>query len=71
MASKRRLRRRACTSKKKHERNTAVGIAKSMRQRGKMVSAYSCKFCGGWHVGRLNKAARRSLAGRLHNNAMA
>lgn len=71
MASKRRLRRRSCERKKRHAKRDAIGIAKSMRRRGKMVSAYSCQFCGGWHVGRLDKTSRHSLAGRLHNNGMA
>jgi hypothetical protein len=71
MSSKRHQRRRSCECKQRYEKATAVSVAQDMRRRGKMVSAYSCHFCGGWHVGRLNKTARHALAGRLHNNAMA
>lgn len=72
MSSKRAHRRRSCECKKRYnDKLAAVAVAKDMRRRGKIVNAYACQFCGGWHVGRMNKASRHSLAGRLHNNAMA
>lgn len=64
MASKRRIRRNACTSKRRHDNpDAAWAAAKALRKSGKdyksarlvgggvRLSAYRCKFCGGWHIG--------------------
>lgn len=71
MSSKRRFRRRSCECKVRYDKRDAIATAQNMRRRGRMVTAYACQFCGGWHVGRMSKEDRRSLAGRLHNNAVA
>jgi len=61
MSSKRRLRRNQCTRKEKYEFGQAVSVAKSMRRNRKMVRAYKCHFCGGWHVGRPDRDTARNL----------
>lgn len=57
MASKRRLRRKRCERKVRHE-TQAIAIAEAMRLRrrhglSERISAYGCQYCGGWHVGHL------------------
>ncbi len=65
MASKRRLRKKACTRKKTHESQVAAeGHAKRL---GFPYVAYDCKFCGGWHVGRPNSRQRQSLEAKASN----
>ena len=54
MSSKRRLRRRSCTSKKRYG---SVEIAKREAQTissllGSFWLPYKCDFCNGYHVGR-------------------
>lgn len=57
MASKRRIRRKACTSKKRHDSPEAAwSAAKSLKRSGKdykfgVLGAYRCGFCKGWHIG--------------------
>jgi hypothetical protein len=57
MASKRRLRRNACTGKRQHpDQTTAVGhiitaaCVEGMPEAGRLAS-YRCRWCRQWHVG--------------------
>jgi hypothetical protein len=55
MASKRRLRRRACEGKVRHtDLGAAMAHKKALLKKvgGHAIGAYRCKFCKGWHVGR-------------------
>lgn len=55
MSSKRNRRRRSCDSKKRYEeRQDAVYDAGQLRKYhdGGKWTAYRCRFCGCWHVGR-------------------
>jgi len=55
MASKRKQRRRSCTSKYRHETAEAAwSEARRLTRRsgGRRYNAYKCEFCGGYHVGR-------------------
>ncbi len=64
MASKRRLRRKACTGKVRHK---AIGDSyihvKKLAKRGFFLAPYRCKHCGFWHVGHNRKL--RSIENRL------
>ncbi|KQT52202.1 MULTISPECIES: hypothetical protein [unclassified Aureimonas] len=54
MASKRRLRRKSCTSKVRHEtEGSAWGVVRNLIRKGKGdgLRAYRCGNCSGWHVG--------------------
>jgi hypothetical protein len=67
MSSKRRLRRKKCTRKIKHDsEDAALAIIKKMRKTGttKRLRAYKCNFCGGWHVGQPNARIRQSIRAR-------
>lgn len=51
MSSKRALRRKQCKGKVRHETEAYALIAlRNTRSIGNL-SAYSCRFCGGWHIG--------------------
>jgi hypothetical protein len=53
MASKRRLRRKACGTKVKYKK-IAAAIAASRaiyKKSGEYVQAYKCKYCPAFHVG--------------------
>lgn len=66
MASLRRFRRRSCECKKRHATETAAAIeARRLRRKGSFVRWYSCRFCGGWHVGRPDNQQRQSIAANL------
>lgn len=54
MASKRRVRRRSCESKRRFATQTeAVGAAKAAsKNRGVYMGTYRCRFCHRWHFGR-------------------
>lgn len=65
MASKRRLRRKACTGKVRYGTQEdcdkvmrAVNSKSEVRQR---MSAYKCKFCNGWHFGHTPKKVIQSI----------
>lgn len=56
MASKRRVRNRACGRKKRHEsQETATKemnrLIRVRRVGDSPLSVYRCPWCGGWHVG--------------------
>ncbi|MDY7027968.1 MAG: hypothetical protein SVR04_06700 [Spirochaetota bacterium] len=56
MSSKRRIRRRSCEGKVRHESLEAAKIAcREMRRQGEIVRPYHCRFCGGYHVGHYNR----------------
>ena len=60
MSSKRRERRRSCTYKKRHEtRSEAKAEARRIgRTRVEYYCAYKCRYCGGYHVGRVKQKRR-------------
>lgn len=70
MASKRRLRRRACGTKKKFVTQEAALI--EIRRRisatkgamGGRLAAYHCTFCGQYHIGHPPANVRQSMADR-------
>lgn len=68
MASKRRLRRKACEGKRRHadEAGARVEVAKA-RVRG--LHAYQCPHCSGWHVGHPPARVRQGLAAKRRNEA--
>lgn len=52
MASKRRIRRKACTGKQQHTRETAYAHAYALwKSKGETVQPYRCRFGNHWHVG--------------------
>jgi hypothetical protein len=61
VASKRRVRRRSCTSKRRLTQTEAVGLANALRQKrpGFEWKVYRCGFCGGFHVGQTTRAQKR------------
>jgi hypothetical protein len=62
MASKRQIRRKSCTGKVRHKSETeSAAAAKSLQRSGKFIRWYSCKFCGGWHVGRPGKKRMKAI----------
>lgn len=63
MASKRRLRRKACDGKAKHERDGAVIAAGIARKRsGHYIVSYKCRFCGKYHIGHPPSSVRKALS---------
>ena len=63
MASKRRLRRKACSGKNKYTREYAKEVARRMCKQfpGQKLWAYPCKFGSHWHVGHVPAAERQRL----------
>ena len=66
MASKRRLRRRACERKRDYpDQTTATAAARSLRRAtGEHVHAYRCQHCAAWHVGHPPKRVRQAIRDR-------
>lgn len=63
--SKRRLRRRSCTSKVRHATEQAAKHAAwKLQRQGYSGRAYKCPFCQGWHVGRMNRRQRQGMKAR-------
>ena len=63
MASKRRLRRRSCTSKQRHTKDEAYGALRSMSKRGRInqvTNVYKCTFCNGYHIGRTSQKQQQA-----------
>jgi hypothetical protein len=58
MASKRRLRRKACTGKRMHA-TFADAQEAAVRTRGR-VQPYRCPHCNQWHVGHEPRAQRHA-----------
>lgn len=69
MSSKRKKRRRSCESKIRHKDENAAYAALRNTVKGDVfyvhLSAYRCKFCGGWHIGRMSKRQRQSRRDRI------
>lgn len=60
MASKRRLRRRACSTKVRH--TSAANAMLARRKAGHPdVHPYKCPFCGGWHLGRRSARLKQGI----------
>jgi hypothetical protein len=53
MASKRRLKRKACTGKIKYAKvSAAIAASRALyKKTGAYVQAYKCKYCSSYHVG--------------------
>lgn len=58
MASKRRIRRKACEGKARHLTAEHAMIA-LRKTRQPDMNVYRCRFCGGYHIGHLPKWMRR------------
>lgn len=61
MASKRRLRRKACTGKVRHASQDDANLAK-YKSGFKGVIPYRCKHCNGFHLGHPPKEIRQAIA---------
>ena len=59
MASKRRLRRKECTKKTAHDKETAFMLARRLWRTGKYMHAYKCRFGNHWHLGHWSGAKVR------------
>jgi hypothetical protein len=73
MASKRRKRRKSCRGKVRHaEEWEAAAEAKRLRAElgDRRYGWYKCRFCGGWHVGRRDKALLAMAAQAARNRAV-
>jgi len=58
MASKRRLRRKMCDGKRKHNYLTQAvwALERTERKKGHgVLGVYLCPFCGFWHVGHIRR----------------
>lgn len=53
MSSKRRIRRKACEGKQRHDTQAAahVHVVSLWRKDQSKMRSYHCQFCKGWHVG--------------------
>ncbi len=60
MSSKRRIRRKSCKGKVRHESaQHAWAHVRALRKRDDdRMNTYHCQFCGGWHVGHTPGAQR-------------
>lgn len=69
MASKRNLRRKACTGKVRYDNANAAQQAahSACRNTGGWIVAYGCKFCGGHHIGHPPARVRQSIKARKEN----
>lgn len=62
MASKRRLRRRACEGKVRHsDKDNAFDHLRALQKRGYVGHVYKCDFCGGYHVGRMTSGQKAAM----------
>lgn len=70
MSSKRRLRRRSCTSKKRYDNAIdAQRDADDLRAKyGGIWLSYSCRFCSGYHVGRPSLKQKKARGIRFSRN---
>ena len=66
MASKRRVRRRACEGKVRHpdEERAVAHCERLERQSSVAYHAYHCRLCGCWHVGRMRTWSAAQAKGR-------
>ena len=70
MASKRHLRRKACTGKVRYETAQAAQHAATAacRRANAWIVAYGCRFCGGHHIGHPPRHVRQSIRDRRERN---
>jgi len=70
MASKRRLRRNACTGKIRYSTSLEAqhAAAAACRRSASWIVAYGCRFCGGHHIGHPPKNVRQSIKDRRERN---
>jgi hypothetical protein len=62
LASKRHLRRRSCEDKVRFESlaSASAALRRAYRREYRApMTTYRCKFCGGWHYGRIPGRYRR------------
>lgn len=66
MASKRRLRRNACTGKVRYTTSLDAqhAAAAAGRRTGAWIVAYGCRFCGGHHIGHPPAHVRQAIKDR-------
>lgn len=69
MASKRCLRRKACSRKRRYLDATSAHAAAANARRitGELITAYGCRFCGGFHIGHPPVRVRQAIADRRRN----
>lgn len=71
MASKRAIRRRACTGKHRYnsaaEAGRAIVLLNHARGYQGTLTTYHCKFCGGFHFGHPPANVRHAMEGRSHD----
>lgn len=61
MASKRRLRRRACEGKIAHkDKEAAFAHLFDLKRQGYHGHIYKCEFCGNYHIGRETSGQRKA-----------
>ena len=62
MASKRAIKRRACSGKKKYNEEDAKRASYHARRKtGDWILPYGCKFCKGWHIGHPPRKVRQAI----------
>jgi hypothetical protein len=67
MSSKRRLRAKQCGDKVNHctyEQARAAAWSLKQQQGGPLLVPYSCRFCGGVHIGHAPAKVRQAFAAR-------
>jgi hypothetical protein len=68
MASKRRLRRKRCTNKKRYPDRESAGLAVMvMKRKGKQLGLYGCGNCGGFHLGHLPQFVKDIIEEKQRN----
>jgi hypothetical protein len=56
MASKRHIRHKSCTNKKKRSLDGArIAASKAKKRTGDNIRVYKCSFCGAYHIGHSKK----------------
>lgn len=70
MASKRRLRRNACTGKVRFDNasDAQAAATAACRRAHAWIVAYGCRFCGGHHIGHPPKNVRQAIKARRERN---
>lgn len=70
MASKRAIRRKACTGKTQHDTiEKAYGHKHSLLALGETnIDVYKCKFCGFWHVGHRDAKSKAVIRSKANGN---
>jgi hypothetical protein len=67
MASKRRIRRNACTGKVKHD-TQAQAVSHVINTRKRRLTGnhpYKCPFCHGWHIGHTPKRMKQGMRAKF------